>query len=203
MSLHKKGKEKLNPEKLPLWILPLLFIIPPLAAPILNFGGLSVGSFFAFFLMGYFVFANDIITDKLAQKRISFLAISLALMALHVGAWVLSLHGVFQLPQKVALLFSAFYGWFAILTILGLGNYYLNFRNKVTDYLSASSFPVYIFHQTWIIVVAYYILLVIESVPLQMILILVLSSLLTYGTYELFKRVPGIGFWFGIKARSK
>ena len=203
MSIYKNAKRKLDPDKLTLWILPLLFIFPLLMTPILNFGGLSVGHYFAFFLLGYLTLSSDTIIHKLTRHRYLLLVVSVALMVLHTIAWLLSLHDIFEPPQMIAFVFSTFYGWFAILTILGLGNYYLNFRNRSTDYLSASSFPVYIFHQTWIIAVAYYILMTIENVLLQMILILAISFLLTYATYELCRRIPGIRFLFGIKARSK
>ena len=206
MTTYKNSKRKPAPERMPLWILPLLFIFPLIMTPVLNFGGLSVGTYFAFFLLGYFILSSDAIVYKLSRLRLPMSVISTALMVMFVGLWLLSLHGIYELPSIAVYLLSAFYGWFAILTILGLGNHYLNFRNKGTDYLSASSFPVYIFHQTWIIVVAYYILSAIENIPLQMILILVISFLITYATYELCKRIPGIRFLFGIKglkARSK
>jgi peptidoglycan/LPS O-acetylase OafA/YrhL len=203
MTIYKNSKRKLAPDKISVWALPPLFILPLLMTPILNFSGLSVGRYFAFFLLGYLILSSDTIINKLSRVRLLMSVILVVLMVLHVGAWLLSLYGIFELSEIAVYAFSIFYGWFAILTVLGLGNHYLNFRNRGTDYLSASSFPVYIFHQTWIVVVAYYILSAIESISLQMILILISSFLLTYATYELCRRIPGIRFLFGIKARSK
>ena len=203
MSILKNTKRKLVPERIPLWLLPLLCIIPLLMTPILNIGGMSIGMYFAYFMLGYLILSNDALIQKLDRHRLSLLAGSLVLMALFVGMWLLLLYDIFVLHPIAIQAFSTFYGWFAILTILGLGNRYLNFRNKRTEYLSASSFPVYIFHQTWIIVVAYYILLAVDNVALQMSLILAVSLLLTYGSYELFRRIPGIRFLFGIKPRVK
>lgn len=203
MLSYKNSKWKLAPEKIPLWLLPIFCIIPILMSPILDFGGLSVGKYFACFMLGYLILSNDDIIQKLDRHRYSLLSISVALMSIHIGAWLLHLHNAFELTQIIVNILSELYGWLAILTILGLGNHYLNFRNKMTNYLSASSFPVYIFHQTWIITIAYYVLIVIENVSLQMVLILSISFLFTYASYELFKRIPGISFLFGIKSRSK
>jgi len=60
-----------------------------------------------------------------------------------------------------------------------------------------------VFHQTWIIAVGYFVLQAIESVPLQMGLILLISLALTYGSYELCRRVPGVRVLFGIKAPGR
>jgi len=203
ISIYRKSKRKIKAEKIPLLMLPLLFIFPFLMTPILDFGGLSVGRYFAFFMLGFFILSADCVINKLEQYRKPLLVTSVVLMATQISLWLLQMNGILMLPQIAFGAFSVFYGWIAILTILGLGSRHLNFRNKATDYLSASSFPVYIFHQTWIIVVAYFVVLNVNNVPLQMILILIVSFLLTYATYELFKRIPVIGFMFGIKHRSK
>ena len=201
MSLYQNSKRKLAVEKVPLWLLSLLGMIPFLMTPVLDLGE-SVGRYFAYFMLGFFLLSNDALLQKLDRRRFSLLAVSAAFMVLFVGAWLLQLYGFFELPLTVMLGFSAFYGWLAILTILGLGNHYLNFQNRGTSYLSVSSFPVYLFHQTWIIVVGYYILRAIDSVLLQMVLILLSSFLLSYASYELFRRIPGIRFLFGIKSRT-
>jgi len=200
MVWYQKSKRKLSPEKISLWILPLFCVIPLLMSPILDLGE-SLGRYFAYFMLGYFLLAKDGLIEKLDRRRIPLLLTSLTLMAFYVGMWLLSLHDTVAVPMLFFDVFAGIYGWIAILTILGLGHRYLNFRNRGTDYLSASSFPVYVFHQTWIIVVGYYILQIIDNVPLQMGLILMSSVLLTYGTYELCRRIPGVRFLFGIKAR--
>jgi len=204
MSMYKNSNRKLSIEKMPLWLLVLLGIIPLLMSPILNFGGMSVGTYSAYFMLGYLALSCDAIIEKLDKYRFPLLFISVVCMAIHVGvSWLLQLYGIIELSQIAVQAFMMIYGWIAILAIFGLGNHYLNFRNKKTDYLSASAFPVYIFHQTWIIAVAYFTLLAINNVPLQMGVILVVSVLLTYATYEAFKRIPYVRFLFGIKPRKK
>jgi len=203
MSIYKNAKRKLAPEKMPLWLLSWLGLIPFLMNPILNFGGMSVGLYFAYFMLGYLLLSSDGLMQKLDKHRFPLLSVSAICMVIHVGAWLLQLYGIVTLPQIAVQMFMALYGWLAILAILGLGHRYLNFRNEKTDYLSASAFPVYIFHQTWIIAVAYVVLSLTNHVLLQMGLILTISVLLTYGTYEFVKRISGVRFLFGIKFRTK
>lgn len=203
MSIYKNSKRKISPEKIPIWILTLLGIIPLLMNPILNFGGMSVGTYFAYFMLGYLILSCDKLIQKLERYRLPLMFISIACMVAHVGAWLLQLYGVIELPLIATQVFMTIYGWLAILAIFGFGNRHLNFRNEKTDYLSASAFPVYIFHQSWIIAVAYFILLAVDNVLLQMGLILVVSVFLTYATYELVKRIPYVCFLFGIKPHTK
>jgi len=202
MSAYKNARRKLAPEKISLWVLPLLGMIPLLMTPILDFGGMSVGTYFAYFMLGYLLLSNDALIQKLDRRRFPLLAASGVFMILFVSGWLLQLHGMFEMPQVIMGVLQRLYGWIAILTILGLGNRYLNFRNRGFDYFSASSFPVYLFHQSWIVAVAYYVLLATDHVPVQMILILSISFVLTYATYELCRRIPGVRFLFGIKPRQ-
>ncbi|MCL2445919.1 MAG: acyltransferase family protein [Oscillospiraceae bacterium] len=198
----KKAKRKPSFERTPLWLLPLLGLLPWLMMPILNFDGMSVGMYFAYFMLGYLVLSHESLVQQLARHRFVLLTTAAFGMVLCVGAWLLQLHGMMQMPQTAMQLCFMLYGWLAVLALFGLGNRYLNFNNKVTDYLSVSAFPIYLFHQSWIVAVAYFTLMWIDSVVLQIGVILTLSVLLTYASYELFKRIPGVRFLFGIKART-
>jgi peptidoglycan/LPS O-acetylase OafA/YrhL len=67
-------------------------------------------------------------------------------------------------------------------------------------YLSAASFPIYIFHIAWINMFAYYILNWIPNMmALQVILIMALSFIFTIATIEVVRRIKRVRFLFGIK----
>jgi len=51
-------------------------------------------------------------------------------------------------------IYTRLQGWVGILAIVGLGKHYLEFHNKGTSYLSKASFPIYILHQSWLVLVA-------------------------------------------------
>lgn len=54
-----------------------------------------------------------------------------------------------------------------------MGKHYLDFKNKVTDYFSKASFPIYYFHQSYIVLTAYYALKFTSSISIQVIVLLV------------------------------
>jgi len=83
---------------------------------------------------------------------------------------------------------------------MGMGKHYLEFKNKTTLYLSAVSFPIYIFHIVWINMFAYYLLSWIpDQMVVQVILIMLLSFVFTIATIEVVRRIPGIRTIFGMR----
>jgi surface polysaccharide O-acyltransferase-like enzyme len=68
--------------------------------------------------------------------------------------------------------------------------------------MSESSFGIYVFHQQWTVIAAYFALMLTGSVLMQMILILVASIVFTFINFEIFKRIPVTRFMFGIKERK-
>lgn len=198
MNVYQKSGKKLTIQNMPMPVLLILFILPLLGALILDIGGKSLGEYFAYFMLGYFVVSNDTILDKVGRYRFPLLIVSILNMAIMLLWWRGALSFI---PDIAHGIFSRFYAWVMILALLGMGKHYLNFRNKVTDYFSASSFPAYVFHQTWIVIVGYYVVSYVNNVPTQIILIMLGSFMLTYATHEVCKRIPVTRFLFGIKNR--
>ncbi len=174
-------------------VLPL-FLFPMLLYPILNFGGKSIGEFLALFLLGFYVLSKDELEQELEQHRnklaVAALLLLLLLYGIHYSDWGSDLlYGIVSFPAK----------WISCLALLGLGKHYLNFTNRITVYLSKASFPVYIFHQSWLVAIAYYSFQFTKSTSLQVTLILTFSVLLTFLNYELFRRIPLMRLLFGIR----
>lgn len=57
-------------------------------------------------------------------------------------------------------------------------------------------------HQTFLVVVAYVVFALVEPMPVQYVLIVVLSAAATFGAYELARRVPPLRFLLGIKSAA-
>ena len=85
------------------------------------------------------------------------------------------------------------------ITIVSYGIRYLNKKNKVLDYLNKASFPVYILHQTILLVLAFYILPLTLPVWITIILIISLSFALTFIAYEICKRIKFMDILLGMK----
>jgi len=184
---------RLNIEKINIISIIPLFLIFLIMWPIINIDGKSIGGFLALFMLGYFILSNDRIQGILEKNK-----------------WYLS--SIFIVCSVISLLitpqwsvgifydcFMAFLIWMAILSMIGLGKKYLSFHNDWSEYLTKASYPIFIFHQTWIVVVAYYTFLLTSSLILQIVIILFGSFILTIISYEIIKRTKLTRFLFGIK----
>lgn len=198
MAHHQKARKKLPVQKLPLFALLLFFIIPIVSQMVLDIGGKSVGEYMTYFLFGYYMLSNDSIQQKLQKHR--FLLLGLALPCLLVFTLAgISIENYNSIAYEC--LYS-FYAWASVLAIFGFGKQHLNFTNHAFSYLSSASFSIYIFHQQWIVIAAYFALMWIQSIPLQMILIAGASAVFAFLNYELFRRISVTRWMFGIKNKA-
>ncbi len=183
-ALYQSSPRRRFAHKLPLGVLLVLGVVPLLTHALLNISGKSVGEFAAYFLLGYFILSDEDVLAKLDRYRFWLLAAMLC----GVVETLLTNH-----------LFQEFFSWINILALLGLARHYLNFDNKLTGYLSKASFGIYIFHQSWIVVIAYFVLPVVSVPAAQILIILTASVALTFLTYEGARRVPAFRGMFGLK----
>lgn len=195
MILYRKSGNKVKAEKIRIPILLPLFLITYLMTGILDFGGKSVGEYFTLFLLGFFFLSRDEVIARLEKSRWPLFVAAIILNALTV---------VFHFNKFMDQGFSAdiyqrLVGWVSILAFLGMAKRYFNFRNNATAYLAKGSFPIYVFHQTCLVATAFYVVKICPNPAVQIPLILVFTLLLTFGVYELFRRIPVTRFLFGIK----
>jgi surface polysaccharide O-acyltransferase-like enzyme len=189
MVLYKrKGKGTLG-DKVPLILVILMALVPCIVQSnifeVTEIGGKSILESSAYFLLGYFFLSNDNLLKKLDKYRFLLL-----------GLFVL------YAPFMMFVLKREFYeaaSWLAILAILGLGSHYLNFSGKTTRYLVKSSFGVYLFHQPWIVVIAYFVINLVGSPWVQYPLVLLGAAVLTFLTYEIVRRIPPLRWMLGLK----
>lgn len=93
--------------------------------------------------------------------------------------------------------------WLTLIVILGYGHQWLNFSHKWLPYFNEAAFPVYILHQTVLVIVGYYVLQLNLGVYLTFFLIMVLTLVLSILLYEwIIKRTAVTRWLFGVKART-
>ncbi len=185
--------EKVSPklEKLNIIGVVALFIPVWLLYYIGNFGSFSLGKYFALYLLGYYVLSNETVMDKLIRNR----------------KWILGLFGLSQLLLVVVYFYFAYYGdllvnfvgWLGVLSCLIIGKQYLSKKRRMTDALKKASFPIYILHQTALVVIGYYALTKLHSMALQIVTILFGSFLATIMLYELIRRIPVLKKSIGVR----
>ncbi len=179
----KKGKGTLG-DNVPLAVIVLLGLTACLGNMALDISGKSPTEDLAYFLLGYFFLSNETVLEKLERNRFWLLG----LFAAGIAFTTYFDHFMFELVS-----------WISVLTVIGMGRRYLNFSGRVTSYLSTSSFGVYLFHQSWIVITGFLILGLTDDVWMQIPLIFMGSVVLTFVTYEIARRYSLPRRMFGLK----
>jgi peptidoglycan/LPS O-acetylase OafA/YrhL len=198
----RQAKLHLNPDNVHLFVLVLLFI----PVWLLNFVGFSVTgysfmSYFAMFLIGYYLFSMDSIQARLEKYWAGLLA---AWIILTIG--VMWTYGIFLGHYEVFWGSSAIFvltGWTGVLALMGAGRHLFDMTSNFTAYMSAASYPVYIIHQAILVAIAYYAVKLAIPPVLQFAAIVIFSILLTFACYEILRRIPGVRALFGIARPQK
>ncbi|MCD0442507.1 acyltransferase [Glycomyces sp. A-F 0318] len=176
-----------------------LVVVPALGLAALamlpDISGKNIFVYAACVLLGFLLASDDDALDRLERYRRRYLAVAL------VGAaGVVFEYTVFG-PQSgpVATAWRTAATWALLLVMLGYGKRYLNRRSKFNAYFNPAAFPVYIVHQTALIVVGYHILRVIDHGPIAYLLIAVATLGLSFGAYEIVRRTGPTRWMFGLK----
>jgi len=178
-----KGKGTLG-EKVPLLCIILMGLLPVIGS-MLDLFGKSPTEFLAYFLLGYFFLSNDSLLSKLEKYR--HLLLGLFIASGFVVGFVIN-GQLYEVPC-----------WISVLAALGYSRKHLNYSGNVSSYLSKSSFGVYLFHQSWIVVAAYFVFMLTDVPLVQIPLILIASVILTYASYEICRRTPVVRWMLGLK----
>jgi surface polysaccharide O-acyltransferase-like enzyme len=198
----KKGKGTFG-GGVPFIVIVLAGLLPLVGRMIFDISGKSPLEFLAYFLLGYFFLTSETVLEKLEKYR--FLLLGLFALG---AAFFMYLFAV-PLPEDSWLMLPIFgyigaalyqlVSWLAVLMLVGLARRYINFSGKTTNYLVKSSFGVYLFHQSWIVVLGYFAIKLIGSPGAQYPLILLSAIIMTFLTYEIVRRIPGVRWIFGLK----
>lgn len=180
-------------EKMPVLAIAGLFIPIWLMCYLGNFGGFSLGKDFALYLAGYYILSNDIIMEKLEKSIIFF-----------TGAWIagtLILEILYYRYSYYGDLWVNFIGWISVLTLLAAGKKFFNRRTKFTEYFNKASYPIYLLHQSILVVLAYYVVELTDGLFAQIVCICMGSFLLTVAAYHCIRLVPFVRRIVGVNER--
>jgi len=199
---QKQKRLHFNLKNVSFLVLGLLFI--PLW--FLNLVGFRVAeysflSYFAMFLIGYYLLAMDSVQVQLEKFWVILLA---AWTLLTVG--VMWIGGIFLGHSELLWGNSAFFvltGWTGVLALMGVGRHLFNYTNTFAAYMGAASYPVYIIHQAILVAIAYYVVMLAIPPVLQFAAIVIFSLILTFACYEIIRRIPGVRALFGITSSKK
>ena len=202
----EKGKRTLY-DKIPLIVLIVLGMLPLAGRVTFDISGISPLEYLAYFLLGYFLLTNENMMAKLDKYR--FILLGLFVIAagsltylfntpIRDDSWLLQ-PGHIEVILVIIEILVQLTSWLAVLALLGLAHHHLNFSGRVAAYLSKSSFGVYMFHQSWIVIAGYFIIRAVGNPWAQLPLVILSVIILTYATYEVVRRIPGLRWMFVLK----
>jgi glucan biosynthesis protein C len=184
------------------WLLPVVVLVLGEAVPAIP-GGPFV-YYFVLFLFGFVAVADARFMQSAERYRVLALA----------GGLVLALFWVFSTGFRDSLsdpspglaglvLLGAAAVWLMLVGLLGFGKRYLERTSRSREYLAEASYPLYILHQTVIVVIAFYAVDLSTPGPVQWLVLLVGSILGTFLAYEIVRRVGVLRVLFGMKPHTK
>jgi glucans biosynthesis protein C len=187
------------------WVYISMFILLTATEPLPSPGGKNLFFFFFLFLAGYITTADnrfEALIDKLKFKVLLFLIPYIPLFLFLTSKWA----GLPDFaPKSILLAFVRNLAlWFTQIVLLGYGKKYLNFDSKVLRYMNEAAFPVYVIHQTILLIIGFFVLRTNLGIVPEFILTTLISFISCFGIYEFFIRRIGVMRWiFGLKPRVK
>ncbi len=157
---------------------------------------------FAFFVLGYLALCSQEFVA--AARRWMWLAIPLGVAG--AAGWVASTTWRHSLADpSPALTGIDFLGtttsWLLIVGLLGLGSRFFERTSPSLEYLAEGSYPVYILHQTVIVVLAFYMVGANLSRAWLWLVLLAASPAGTFLCYEVVRRWNWLRYLFGMHPR--
>lgn len=192
---QRKCYADLSFRKVKVWWLILIDAFPIIGARIFDFGGKSIGESFVLVMLGYYIFSEEEVIEKLRKYRYIFLGITFIASCTYVVVfvWMESYNSIIcSIATQVA-------EWFGILGFLGFGKQTLEVNNRLTQFMTARSFPIYIFHFGWLVFLQYSLSKVIHSTLLLYVIAVIGTFVLVIATVELIGRIPILRNLFGVK----
>jgi len=161
--------------------------------------GLNLLLYFVVFAFGYILIADRRFGEAIDKDK----AIALVLgPVLYAVVFVITV--VIMDEGRPDWLGQGFMTWFFLIALLGYGRQFLNFTNRFLKYVSEASYPVYILHQTMIVIIGYYVVQWDTSILAKFVAIVCISLAVTFLVYDLLiKRIGVVRFLFGMGQQKR
>ena len=183
------------------WLVPafLLWFTEGLPDPIDK----SFFMYLAYFLLGLVIVSDEAFAEAAERRRWWALAAGMVITGVYVAAtgWRDALPDPSWTLMAVNIT-GMLGAWCVVVGALGTGRRYLDRPSRALAYNAESSYPVYLLHQTVIVIIAFYLVQVPLAWPLQWFLLLVLAVAVTFALYEVVRRTSFLRFLFGMRPKA-
>lgn len=162
--------------------------------------------YICFFIYGYVLSTDE--RFRAAIDRDGKLALGLAIGTFLIYPLLLLTHSLPSsrgyTPYYMGLMaLRGLNSWLFVVAILSFGHRFLNFTNRFLRYANESALPVYILHQTVIVMLGYYVIRWQVGMMTKYFVIILLSLAITMALYDVFvKRIGPLRFLFGMRLRK-
>lgn len=150
------------------------------------------------FLMGYYLFSHDEIMEHIVAMRKP-----LAMIAILSGAGLLftTFGSDYSAPDYSGSILNNLYAYTAILALMGIFKSHYDATNRFADYMTRSSFGIYVVHYIIVVVLGYTLKSATSLPPVAIYAILLLSVVVGSPLlYEILRRIPIVRWCiFGIR----
>ena len=194
----------------------ILFFVIPIALVQIGLKSVFKGRFTwadfcyyaVFFVIGYMIPADARFTESIKRHGwvclplwfAGFSGIAFFIVALDHNPYLVT--APFSLIFVLAEIVVSITSWSAVVFMLSLGAKYLNFKNRLLAYAGEAVLPFYIFHQTIILCVGWFVLRWDIGILPKYLIIAVMSFALIMGLYELLvRRFNVLRFFFGMRPK--
>lgn len=187
----ERGKLLRLGSRTPLWLM-ALFIFPIWgAAQILNTPIVCVyriGFYFVFFILGYFVFSNDEVTERLKKTAVPLIIAAIALCVSFTFLYFGDNYADKPINRGLLYVLDAYVGSLAMIS--GMARFF-DRSNEITKWMSSHSLGLYVFHYLGISSVALFVAKPgLLPAPFSYLLSLLAGFVFGYGLYAVISIIP-------------
>jgi glucans biosynthesis protein C len=164
-------------------------------------------------LAGRFPQSYDLVTDWFSHSQYLFMYFFGAALAARPHVWPIigrlawASLGLTLVAWSALLLtrstwWLSMQQWFGVLAAVGLAYRYANRDHPWRQWLSGAVFPVYVLHQTWIVLLVWWLRPLVISPIIEAPLVIALTLVLSVVSYRCLARIRWLRTWFGIGNRE-
>ncbi len=157
--------------------------------------------YIAIFFFGFMLVSEGRFLQTIRRTR--YVTLAIAILLTLVIALLDSETFTFSGSDLVMLIVYPIACWSWLMAIIGIGSLLLNFNNRFLNYANEAVLPVYILHQTLIIVIGFYVIQWGTGTAPKYFFIVLATLLGSLAVYEVVRRINVTRFLFGIKSRRK
>ena len=178
----------------------LLLVLPIILLHAVPIGYPNPAYFLIYFIYGYILMVDERFGQAIDRHKLVALILGVAIYVV----WIAGVTSGFLRARWMESVSESFIAWLCLIALLGYGRQFLNFSNRFLRYFGEASYPLYILHQTVIVIVGYYVVQWSAGVLPKLLVIMGVSFLITLALYDLVvRRTKVTRFLFGMRPLQK